>query len=445
MFLILILGPSILWAYSGDQGAIEPGLKDRKDILFFGGFESQPWNGVWGILWGPSPADDAELTTGRTAFEGHSLRVHYKKDVVGPDGGLQYLMDLTKVSIPPRESAYLRYYVRFDPDFDFVRGGKLPGLVGANANTGGHKPNGMDGWSARMMWRPNGKIVQYVYHPDQPTEYGEDFEWNYGGCPRFFTPGKWQCVETFVQMNTPGKKDGIIRSWLDGEKALEVTNIRFRDTDKLKIDKMYFSTFFGGNDPSWAPPKDEYVTFDNFVIAENYIGPDAQAPADLAVPTVAPTTQVEKTDGLLIYDGDHAGWITSNWSEGKYDFSSTVFNHTPDGSKSLWVELPNGWGGAQFEGPEIKPADYRSIAFWVYPTGCDVEFRARLEENHKQTGQEKTVTSGPTDGLKVKQWSRVEIPLSEFNAPGGFNKVVITSNSAKAVSGFYLDDIYLVK
>jgi hypothetical protein len=382
---------------------------------------------------------------GPDALEGHSLRVHYQKGVVGPEGGLQFLTGFSKLSIAPRESAYLRYYVRFDPGFDFVRGGKLPGLVGANANTGGHKPNGQDGWSARIMWRPNGKIVQYVYHPDQPTEYGEDFTWDDGGCPRFFTPGKWQCVETYVQMNTPGKKDGVIRSWLDGQLALEVTNLRFRDKDGIKIDKFYFSTFFGGNDSSWAPPKDEFATFDNFVIAEHYIGPDPLAPAVSALPAPTQGPLDGKAGGLLIYDGDHDAWTPSHWTDGKYDFASTALNHTPGGSKSLWVQLPDGWGGAQLEGPEIPTASYKAIAFWVYPTGCDVEFRVRLAENHVQTGREITVTSAPGDGLRVNQWCRVEIPLSEFNAPGSFNKVVFTSNSAKAVSGFYLDDIYLIQ
>jgi hypothetical protein len=28
-----------------------------------------------------------------------------------------------------------------------------------------------------------------------------------------------------------------------------------------------FSTFFGGSDPSWAPLKDEHVTFDQFVVS----------------------------------------------------------------------------------------------------------------------------------------------------------------------------------
>jgi hypothetical protein len=157
------------------------------------------------------------------------------------------------------------YYVRFAPDFDFVKGGKLPGLAGGAANTGGHKPTGRDGWSARMMWRGGGSVVQYVYHVDQPTEYGEDFPWNLGG-QRGFRPGTWHRVEHHVVMNHPGERDGIVQGWFDGALALDKRDIRFRDVDSFAIDAFYFSTFFGGDDPSWAPAKDERVDFDVFAI-----------------------------------------------------------------------------------------------------------------------------------------------------------------------------------
>lgn len=31
------------------------------------------------------------------------------------------------------DSLYLRYYVKFEEGFDFVKGGKLPGLMGASS------------------------------------------------------------------------------------------------------------------------------------------------------------------------------------------------------------------------------------------------------------------------------------------------------------------------
>ena len=40
------------------------------------------------------------------------------------------------------DQARLGYYVRFQPGFDFVKGGKLPGLYGGTVTAGRHIPDG---------------------------------------------------------------------------------------------------------------------------------------------------------------------------------------------------------------------------------------------------------------------------------------------------------------
>ena len=191
---------------------------------------------------------------------GHALSVHYLQGKIGPqDGGAEWFMPLGKRA----DDLYIAYRLRFGVGFDFVKGGKLPGLGGGANNTGGHKPNGDDGWSARMMWRTGGHAVQYVYHPDQPGVYGEDFAWRIGGEPVVFVPGRWYHVEHRIVMNTPGQKDGVIQGWLDGQLALEKRGLRFRNTAAFAIDTLQFSTFFGGGDPSWAASRDEEIAFDD--------------------------------------------------------------------------------------------------------------------------------------------------------------------------------------
>ncbi len=182
------------------------------------------------------------------------------------------------------EELFLTYRIRFDDNFDFVRGGKLPGLIGGAGNTGGSVPNGTDGWSGRMMWRTDGSsgsplspdranIVQYLYHPDQPSTFGEDLRWddNAAGNWATFDSDVWYHFQHRIVMNTPGQNDGIVQAWLDGEMVLDVQDIRFRDVASLQIDQMYFSTFFGGSSQIWEASKDEYAYFDDFVIAEDFI------------------------------------------------------------------------------------------------------------------------------------------------------------------------------
>ena len=438
--------PRFSGAITGDRGFLEFDLKTRKDILFFSGFESESWFSSWGLAWGPEPSDQGSIVMGSEALERRSLRVKYPKGTFSSGGGLQSLTDFGKLGLEPRESIYLRYYVRFEPGFDFVKGGKLPGLAGGKGNTGGHKPSGTDGWSARAMWRADGKIVQYVYHPGQPGDYGEDFEWNFGGCPRFFKPGRWYCLETYVQMNTPGKKDGVIRSWLDGEMALEIIHLRFRDVDSIKIDKLYFETFFGGGDASWATPRDQFAYFDDFVLAENYIGPNMgvelkkgkeQQETD-RVPI--PKTTLEYFAG----DGSFRG-RTSHWSDGVYDLDAEA--PVLDGklsAHSVEVQLPDGkWGGVQFGGENQKASEIAAVQLRVLPTGCDVEFRVRFELGGKQVGVEKAVTGAR--GWQVNQWNEVTLPMSAFGIQGTFDRIVINSNGPKSVSAFYLDKIQLLK
>ncbi|MEO6202034.1 MAG: polysaccharide lyase [Nitrospirales bacterium] len=169
----------------------------------------------------------------------------------------------------PRESIHLRYQVRFPTDFDFVRGGKLPGLYGGTGNSGGNIPDGTDGWSTRLMWRTGGQGEVYAYLPTSET-WGTRLgtgSWN------FTADGKWHTVEQKVILNTPGSKNGEVTIWYDGVKVMRATGLTFRTTDTLKVDGVFFSTFFGGNDATWATPRTVHADFANFAVATGYIGP----------------------------------------------------------------------------------------------------------------------------------------------------------------------------
>jgi len=168
------------------------------------------------------------------------------------------------------EELYISYDVKFADNFDFVRGGKLPGLCGYNVtqdprdgcNTGGGFPTGYDGWSARGMWREDGKLENYVYHADQFYEYGDDEYWTAKA-----ERGTWHSFQHRIVLNTVGEANGIVEAWFDGVKVLSSNTMLYRKTEDIGINLFYFSTFYGGADPSWAPTSDQYMYFDNFRIA----------------------------------------------------------------------------------------------------------------------------------------------------------------------------------
>ena len=172
---------------------------------------------------------------------------------------------------PARDEVYCSYRVRFARDFGFVRGGKLPGLVGGSHPTGGHPRD--DGWSARIMWRRGGAAVQYVYYPTQTSTYGVDLPYVNGGSELRFTPGTWHEVEHRIVMNSPGRLDGVLQAWLDGNLALDLHDRLWRLDASVHIDAFYFSTFFGGNDPTWAASRDETIDFDDLVLATGHVAP----------------------------------------------------------------------------------------------------------------------------------------------------------------------------
>lgn len=205
------------------------------------------------------------------AYSGRSLRGTFLQGIVGGAGApLNFMLDL----LTPYEELYVSYRVKFDTGFDFVKGGKLPGVGGGAHNTGGYPPSSTDpeGFSVRMMWKSGGAMIFYVYHADQPGQYGENFAWKCGGQDCLFKPGTWHTIEQRIVMNTAGQNDGIIQGWFDGTLAVTVSNLRFRDVKTaFSIDAVLWSNFFGGNTSDWAPTKDEQIYFDDFVLSKSPI------------------------------------------------------------------------------------------------------------------------------------------------------------------------------
>jgi hypothetical protein len=165
----------------------------------------------------------------------------------------------------PVDQAHLRYRVRFPAGFEFVKGGKLPGLYGGTEVSGGDEPDGTDGFSTRLMWRADGEGEVYLYAPDESgTSLGRgDWVW---------PTDQWLCVEQQVVLNDPDDENGSVTVWLDGEEVFAENGMTYRTVDDLKIEGIFFSTFFGGADPSWAPSQDQHADFADFAVSPDRIG-----------------------------------------------------------------------------------------------------------------------------------------------------------------------------
>ena len=238
-----------------------------KRSLWKGNFSRSNWPSQWRIRkqgdWGwqntTTLADPRFSQVLRVRYPAESASPAVNRKTGAPLGGAQFYTNLPSA----QDSVRLSYYVRFSKPFDFVKGGKLPGLFGGTETSGGDNPDGTNGFSTRFMWRKKGQGELYAYLPTS-SKYGTSIgrgKWS-------FTPGTWHRLEQQVDLNHPQKKDGRVQVWLDGKKVLDQSKLQFRTTDALKIEGIFFSTFFGGNDSSWATPKDVTVDFANFSIEQ---------------------------------------------------------------------------------------------------------------------------------------------------------------------------------
>src|SRR5260370_24836247 len=171
----------------------------------------------------------------------------------------------TQICIPsatgPQPALALTYSIRFPAGFQFVKGGKLPGIYGGAPpfSGGNHNPGG---WSMRLMWRAGGPGEVYSYTA-QTAGYGDDygrgnFSWQ--------ADGHWHTLTERGTLNTPGASHGSVTLAYHVPHVLDQTGIDITTTN-TPAGGLFFSTFYGGHDSSWAPAADQSVSFQNFSVS----------------------------------------------------------------------------------------------------------------------------------------------------------------------------------
>jgi hypothetical protein len=204
---------------------------------------------------------------------------------------------------PELDVLFVRFYARFDVNFDVLPSGHNGSTIQSKYSGPGIPANGTNKFLISYeAWRdsagdPNpGKLNVYVYHPEQRDIWGDHFfptgiilpftatRHNFG--PSFVsrpnvtpTLGQWHCYEYMVKVNTPGQRDGRIALWYDGQLIADFLNLRLRDTTALRIDKFTIDLHVNGT--TSAVTKKWY---DNVVAATSYIGPMSGGTRRLPVP-----------------------------------------------------------------------------------------------------------------------------------------------------------------
>ncbi|MEW7289618.1 polysaccharide lyase [Aquimarina sp. 2304DJ70-9] len=222
-------------------------------------------------------ADEGRISISEYQGRGNVLKVKYPKGKVKTnDSGMH-----TKVywdNYASFDELYFSYQVYIPQDFEFRAGAKLPGLAYQTRD---------QNMSLRLMWRKDGLLEFYNHFETRPTWDGWTASVNWSlldpyderGGPQpdqvKLKKGAWNHIEVFHKLNTPGKNNGIMRGWFNGQLAIDITDngdYRQNGEGNIGINNIYLSTFFGGSSNDYKPTKDLYAYFDDFIVSKTRIG-----------------------------------------------------------------------------------------------------------------------------------------------------------------------------
>lgn len=168
-----------------------------------------------------------------------------------------------------------RYRLFLEPSWQPEHSGKLPGFGGTYgvAGWGGKPSDGSNGWSSRGMFGPiddQGRtpIGSYIYHADMVDEgrtYGVGEWWNVR-----IERGRWYTIVQEVRLDSIGEDggnaDGWLRAWVDGELVFDRQGLHLRDTDRLRIERVWANFYYGGK---VAAPSTMSVLIDDLAVFIN--------------------------------------------------------------------------------------------------------------------------------------------------------------------------------
>ncbi|KAG2073471.1 hypothetical protein BDR04DRAFT_1229992 [Suillus decipiens] len=177
-----------------------------------------------------------------------ALQLVYPAYSVNPSskspGGAEFYA--SPLNLSNAKSVTMEYSVYFPADFDWVKGGKLPGLYGGHTGCSGGAA-AEDCFSTRLMWRQGGAGELYLYAPkskqtkalcsDPQSVCDSEYGLSIGRGSFHYSTGNWTTLRQDVVLNTPGKQDGIFALFVNGMQAIKRTDIFYREAPRQKEPK----------------------------------------------------------------------------------------------------------------------------------------------------------------------------------------------------------------
>ena len=231
--------------------------------------------------------EDINSTRGEVAIDNRPENIHAGhaslRLTAMENGGQTAQAHATTWFMPGYDQLYYRFYAKFSEDFDegyymhwtSVGGSSIDNRYSAMGKAG-LKPNGVDffftAFEPGVDWGnypPPGALNFYTYYPDMEAAPG-GYYWGNSFQPMVpfvIERGRWYCFEFMVKANTPGSYDGEQAFWMDGVKIYHARNIRWRNSDVLRLNFFWFSVYIHES------RQDNTCWYDDLVISTEYVGP----------------------------------------------------------------------------------------------------------------------------------------------------------------------------
>ncbi|MBW7995130.1 MAG: hypothetical protein FVQ81_00880 [Candidatus Glassbacteria bacterium] len=251
--------------------------------IFADDFESGELAGKWNQVNIRTPAHGGYETNPEHVFSGRrSLRL----TAVANDGQSS-VAQVQCWFMPGYDRLYYRWYAKFAPEFDegnhmhwTMIGGSRTDDKYSGFGKAGIMPNGtdffttmLDPWRNWKKYPPPGALCFASSWPEMKPGRDSVHYSNHLLPEVPFVPerGRWYCYEVMVGLNDPGQKNGEQAFWIDGKKLLHVKNLRWRDSDVLRLNFFWFAVYIH------QAQQDNTCWYDDLVISTVYLGPKAEA------------------------------------------------------------------------------------------------------------------------------------------------------------------------
>ena len=292
-------GAGLAAQYPGDEG-----LERDARVLFLDDFESGTISGL-GDRWG-------------NAVQPENLS--FSKDIAPNSPGNRSLQIVKTGHLFTHtrgvDRMHARFYVKFHPKTGYTHhfvtlwADRTPttwpkGWAGKKPAGDALFSSGIEPWHGGNNYPPPGVWHFYSYwHEMKPDGLGH-YWGNFFNAPQEpIQPGRWYCVEAMVKANSaPEVADGEQAFWVDGKLIGHFKDIRWRSSDKLKLNSFWLMYYV--SDPVVKQSNEKYpgrvyeIWFDDVVVATDYIGPVQGKPKN-GKKAATPGKSALLTPGLLL-------------------------------------------------------------------------------------------------------------------------------------------------